>query len=295
MLSGAQAADVGLARGAIRHRLAAGRWERVLPGVYRVAGSPRSWEQDLMAACLHAGPPSAASHRAAATLWGLEVAQPTVVEIVGPRRIRHPGVIAHRARVREESLTTVGPVPVTDPARTLLDLGAVAAPWIVGDALDAALRGQLVSLDCLRRLLQHDGARGRAGTGVLRSLVDARDPGAAPAESVLETRLARLLTDSSLPQPVRQHEVRVAGRVARIDFAWPEVMVAVEADGYRYHSGRRAWSRDLSRRNLLTGAGWRVLHVTWDDVRSRPEATLAAIRRALVGRRSWTSEALGQP
>lgn len=266
----------------IERRLATGRWEQVLPGVYRFGGTPGSWKQDLMAACLHAGDCAGASHRSAAALWELQGVDGHVVEIITPRRLRHPGVIAHRTRIPRRRLTTMDGIPATNPARTLLDLGAVVPPWVVEDALDDALRRRLVDVRSLRRLLDADGARGRNGTGVLRALLEDRSPGHAPAESVLETRLAALLRRSTLPYPVQQHEVRVGGRVvARVDFAWPDVKVAVEADGYRFHSGRRAWRKDRSRRNVLTGAGWRVLHVTWEDLRDRPEVVVGDIRRAL--------------
>lgn len=277
-----QALGVGLTRPMIDHRLVAGRWGQVLPGVYRLAGTSSSWEQILMAACLHAGEGSAASHRAAAALWRLQGVDVRVVEIVTPRRLRHPGVLAHRTRVPRRRLTRVGAIPVTDPARTLLDLGAVVPPPVVGDALDDALRRRLVDVRALRRLVEADGARGRNGTGVLRAHLVDRNPRHAPAESVLETRLAALLRASTLPPPVQRHEVRVGGRVvARVDFAWPDAKVAVEADGYRFHSGKRAWSKDAARRNVLTAAGWRVLHVNWDGLRDRPETVLADIRRAL--------------
>jgi very-short-patch-repair endonuclease len=89
-------------------------------------------------------------------------------------------------------------------------------------------------------------------------------------------RLARL------PEPVPQYEVRIKGRLlARVDLAYPEIRLAIEADGYRYHSGRVAWQRDLQRRNSLTSIGWRVIHVTWNDVVSGGTKVLAEIQHAL--------------
>jgi very-short-patch-repair endonuclease len=99
---------------------------------------------------------------------------------------------------------------------------------------------------------------------------------------VLEARLWKLLRRSRLPRPILQYEVRDGRRlVARVDFAWPDRAVAVEADGYRFHGDVAAWGRDLRRRNELTGRGWRVVHVTWADVTRRPDEVLAVIGRAL--------------
>jgi very-short-patch-repair endonuclease len=105
---------------------------------------------------------------------------------------------------------------------------------------------------------------------------------------VLEARLLRVIRrHRTLPEPVAQYEVREQGRfVARVDFAYPERKIAIEADGYRWHSDAARWRRDLSRRNELTRAGWLVLHFTWADVSSRPRdvaaTILAAISRASV-------------
>ena len=250
--------------------------------MYRVAGSPRIWEQSLMAACLHAGREAVVSHRAAAALWRLEGVDPGSVDIIAPRRVRSADITARRSPVSRRHITSIGPIPVTDPARTLLDLGAVVTPHIAERALDDALRRGLTTLDRLRRRLRAEGGNGRRGASVLRTLISARDPASAPAESALEARVRRLIAGSRLPTPVPQYEVRDQGRLlARVDYAWPDHMVALEADGYRYHSGRAAWQRDLTRRNALTGRGWRILHVTWEDLTRRPKAVTAAIRTAL--------------
>jgi len=47
-----QAIRTGMSEPAIGRRLGAGRWRQVLPGVYRVAGAPASWERSLKAATL---------------------------------------------------------------------------------------------------------------------------------------------------------------------------------------------------------------------------------------------------
>ena len=282
VLSRSQALTAGISSSGIGRRVAGGRWERVLPAVYRVAGAPETWEQRLLAACLHAGPGAVASHRAAAALWRMDGVRPGSVEITARRQVRSVGVIGHQFPLPPRHITSIGPIPVTDPARTLLDLGSVLSWEIVDQGLDDALRRGLTTLPRLWRRLRAEAERGRSGAGVLRGLLAVRDPASAPPESVLEARLALLLRRSGLPAPVAQYEIREARRrVARLDFAWPDHMVALEADGYRYHSGRAAWQRDLTRRNALTGRGWRVLHVTWEDLARHPERVAAAIRNAL--------------
>ena len=73
-----------------------------------------------------------------------------------------------------------------------------------------------------------------------------------------------------------------AGReIYRIDFAYPEQMVAIEADGWAYHSDRISWSADQVRANVLTVRGWRVLRFTEHDVSHRPDWVIDSIAGAL--------------
>src|SRR5688572_24198920 len=68
-----QALAHGMPAHRIDHLLKVGRWERAHPGVYRLFGSSATWHQRLLAACLAAGDPAVASHRAAASLWGFAI------------------------------------------------------------------------------------------------------------------------------------------------------------------------------------------------------------------------------
>jgi len=87
------------------------------------------------------------------------------------------------------------------------------------------------------------------------------------AESPQETRLRLVIGRSGLPTPVAQLRVQESGRlVARVDFGWPELKVALEYDGL-WHAEPGQFARDRQRLNRLTAAGWRVLFVTAADLR----------------------------
>ncbi|MGH2727495.1 MAG: endonuclease domain-containing protein [Actinomycetota bacterium] len=62
----------------------------------------------------------------------------------------------------------------------------------------------------------------------------------------------------------------------------PDSLLAIEVDGYRWHSGRSRWETDLARRNRLTSRGWRVLHVTAADIEHRPDELTCTIAAALA-------------
>ena len=52
-----------------------------------------------------------------------------------------------------------------------------------------------------------------------------------------------------------------------LDLSWPDRMVAVECEGFRFHRTPDQLAWDEFRRNRLTLAGWRVLAYTWVRVR----------------------------
>jgi hypothetical protein len=286
VFSRTDAQRLGATTNIVHARVARGRWERLLPGVYRIAGAPPSWRQGLLAACLGAGGVVAASHVGSAGLWHLEGFPPGALEISVERgrRVRQQGVVVHQvAELPAVDVTVVDAIPTTSPARTLLDLAAVAPEEAVEEALDDALRRGLTSL---RRIEWRAAQLGRRpGLPAIRRLIVARRPGGGAPQSLLETRLLRLIDRAELPRPVCQHKVKSGGRlVAVVDFAYPEQRIAIEADGYRWHSSRSRWQHDLHRGNELVRLRWRVLHVTADDILRRSQNVAQMIAAALQRR-----------
>lgn len=263
-------------------RCASQRWERLYAGVYRLAGAPITWRQSLLAACLAVGEGAAVSHRAAAAFGRLVGFESTILEITVPRgrRPRLRGVIVHQMPLAPVDISVVDAIPITTPARSLLDLAAVAPTDALEEALDDALRRGLVTVP--RLLWRLDELGRRPGATTMRRLLAARTGGSTTPRSVLETRFRRLHRHAGLPEPVAQYEIRDKGRVIAVpDFAYPEHLVAIEVDGYRWHSGRRKWQHDLSRRNTITKRGWRLIHVTDHDLVHRPEEIAATIAETL--------------
>lgn len=277
-----EALEVGASPRVIDYRLHIGRWEPLHPGVYRIAGAtPGSWRQAIVAACLAAGPPAVASYRAAGRVWAFVDGQALEVTVLRGRRLRLRGVVAHEAaRLDPVDVTTKDDIPVTSPTRTVIDLAGVLAEDELEEVLDDALRRGLTTPRRIRWRLEQLG--NRRGSATLRRLLDARDPRAAAPKSRLETRVLRAMRRGGLPMPERQFPIRHRGRVIGIvDFAYPDAKLAIEADGYRWHSGRRRWEHDLGRRNALTALGWRVLHVTAQALERDPGVVVETIAAAL--------------
>lgn len=244
---------------------------------------PPTRQSLLLAATLAAGPAAVASHRSAAWTHGLRSRPSARPEIVIPGSCHRQldGVIVHRSDSLDLiDCTVVRGIPTTTPARALLDEGAVLPARLVEADLEAALLSGRCDLGDLWDVLARLGGRGRSGAGVLRALLEARGSSTPALESALELALLQLLRRHGFPEPTRQFVVALAlGRTVRLDFAWPELRIGIEADGRRWHTGT-AFERDLARRNALTGAGWLLFHYGWTAVHSTPDQVAAELWRA---------------
>jgi hypothetical protein len=278
-----QALERGLTPGLLRRWLTTGTVARAHQGVYRFTSAPESWQGRLLAAVLAGGGGSLASHRSAARLWRLRDVPRWRPEITTPgtRAPLVAGVVCHRTdRLDAVDVSVTDGVPCTTVARTLLDLGGVVHRTVVRTAAEDALLRGLVSLVDLVCLLERVGGRGRRGTKALRWTLRGCLP-AAGLESRLEAALLRLIRSSGAPEPVPQHEVRGHdGRTVRLDFAWPALRIAVEADGRRWHSTTADFERDMARANRLAISGWQLLRFGWNDVHHDPARVIGLLRCA---------------
>jgi very-short-patch-repair endonuclease len=280
--SRAQALSAGYSRRQIERRVESGQWRQLDVRTYCDAGLPDTWRTRVMAACLSSG--GVASHRTAAVLHGLLPEDGRHVEITAGRNryYRRTGTVVHWLTDldRDRDVVVVDGIPTTDPVRTLIDLGAVVPVARLERALERALHRGLLTVDQLVERMEEVARRGRKGIGRLRRVLVRRGWGVAPTESDWETRFLQVLRRGGLPEPVRQHEVHVAGRVVRLDFAYPDLKIAMEYDGVEAHSGAAALEKDDARQNLLVLAGYLVLRFTKGMVRHHGSAICDEVREA---------------
>jgi hypothetical protein len=281
---------LGFTRSQIRHRIQTKRLIRHLPQVFRLAGAPESWEQDLMAALLWAGDGSAASVRAAAKLWGFEGFQNAPVEISAiecPRYLDYSLPSGRRTIVHRvddhlaPEIVIVRGIPATSPRKTILDLAGIRH-FRAEAALDAAIRRGLTDIGQLWLLLEHEWIRGRRGVAILRDLLICRTDGRAPSDSTMEIELRRLIDNAGLPPPVHQHPFVIPMGDIRMDLAYPDKSIDIEADSLSWHLDRAAFERDRRRDNELRACGWIVLRFTWAMIRFDPGHIETTIRAHLV-------------
>lgn len=283
LVSRAQARAAGLTDRQVDRRLRSGRWTAARRGVLRVAGAPCTEEQVVMAACLAAGPAVVASHLTAARLWRLRLPDPESLELTTPprRRLRVDGVQQHRfTQLVADDVHRLRGIPVTSPARTLVDCSGRVGPDQLGRVVDDALRRRLVRLPDLVRCHARVTS-GRRPTAAMGRVLDERAPGYDPGGSDRELQVLRTLVAAGLPAPVQQHPVVVGARSFRLDLAYPRAGIAIEFDGWDAHGTFEAFHGDRERSRLLVAAGWRLVHVT---ARTRPADLVRDVRALLLRR-----------
>lgn len=269
-----QAAELGGDRNLPRRRVASGHWRRCAPGVYVVGGAPATFEREVLAAVMAAGPGAVASHRTAARLWGLVPPSERILELSIPVRRRHvrTGVVVHRSSDLElGAITRIAGIPVTGAARTLLDLGAVA-PGRLRRATWVAPRERATAWDVLLRTCVRHGRRGRAGVGALRALL-AEHYGERTTDSTTEDLAFEILVDSGLvPVPEKQVVVTCADGVeVTVDFGWPRYRALLEVFGVDHLTNEDLAHLDLHRRNQIELAGYRLLTYSGRLLRRQPD------------------------
>lgn len=284
VVSRRQLLDSGIGGGAIDHRLATGRLHRIRRGVYLVghAVPPRLARE--MAALLSCGSGAVLSHWTAARIWRLfaNEADSGEIDVTIPGRDpgTKPGIRIHRTRALDSrDVREIEGLPITAPARTLLDLAGETSSRAVERALAEAEGRHLVNRRELTAVLAR--ADRHRGTATLRTIL-AADRRPALTRSEAEERLLALIRSAQLPPP----DLNVRLGRHEVDFLWREEGLVVEVDGFAFHSSRFAFDRDRLRDAELQAQGWRVMRVTWRQIVDQPAAVVALIAAALGTRRS---------
>jgi very-short-patch-repair endonuclease len=258
----------GLGRGAVAHRVATGRLTRLHRGVFLVGPLPGEWTREV-AAVLAIGPDAALSHRSAAALWGVRPRGDGPVDVIAARKARlRPGIRVHRtARLPADDVWERRGIRVTSPVRTLLDLATVLPRLELERAVEQAE---------ILRLLTRTQLEPRARGLLRRILADAHEPAFTRSEA--EARLLALIRKARLPAP--ETNVRIGGY--EVDFVWREQKLVVEVDGFAYHSTREAFERDRRKDADLQALGLRTTRVTFRQIATEPEATIARLSAMLA-------------
>ena len=278
VITRAQLVAGGLGRRAIEHRIARGRLHRLHRGVYAVghlALAPRAREH---AAVLAYGSGAVLSFLAAGGLWVLGTGESPIVDVTVAARNpgRRPGIRVHRvAALDPRDVGVVHGIPITAPARTLLDLGGILPGHRLRRAFDEAQVRRLTTRAELHAACER--APRHRGIAAVRALLEENNEPVL-TRSEAEERLLALIDAGELPRP--EVNVHIAGH--EVDFLWRGQGLVVEVDGFAFHSGRAAFERDRRRDADLGATGLRVVRVTWRRIVGEPEALLVRLAQALA-------------
>jgi hypothetical protein len=270
--------SLGYTPAAIEHRITSGRLHPIHRGVYAVGRPGVTRHGRWMAAVLACGTQAALSHRSAGALWDITEEGPaTEVSVRQAHRRRRTGIHARRRpSLQVEDLASRTGIPVTSPARTLVDLATVLDARALERAVNEADKRDLIGPQTLR-----DGIgrfAGEPGVGALRDLVAA---GAfLLSDSDLEISFRSVAEGAGLPPPLTKAWVNGF----EVDFYWPALALVVETDGLRYHRTPSAQARDRRRDQAHTAAGLTALRFTHWQIRHEGAHVRKVLRATLSAR-----------
>lgn len=146
-----QARDAGYEYPQLVYHVAAGNFERVDHGLYRLTTTPRSEHDDLIRLSLWSRnqkdvPQAVVSHDTALVLHELSDLLPGKIHLTVPPKFRKaapPGVVIHKAALKDEEVEERGGFRVTTPIRTLSDSadGQVSREQLARAAAEGYARG----------------------------------------------------------------------------------------------------------------------------------------------------------
>ena len=283
VISRDQAVAVGLTHRQVDHRISTGEWLRVHPGVYRLAVVAPSAESAVRAVSLWLGPAAALTGLAAGWWWGLLDEPPTTWHFTSPRchPQRQPGIRTSRTFVDPADLTRHRSVPTISKPLALLRSAAQLEQLQPGcgvTLIDRAKQRRLIGQDDLERAFRRNA--GTWGTRAMRRLLDRTGD---RAHSELERLAVRLLREAGITGfDVNWRTTLSSGRPIELDIAFRQRRLAIELDGYAYHSSPESHRADLNRANELMADGWVIRRFTYADLIADPDGFVRTVLEVLA-------------
>lgn len=283
-----QLRDSGSSKAEIRTLLDRQALVRVHRGVYTHTVVEPTFEQRAFATFLSVGEPMAFCGYTAAQLWGFKVDSSQVLELLIPHERRIRRLLLDVTRVSPfpgEFITTKFGMSITNASLTIACVAEHRGLNWAETAIDQALRQRLTTVKELRECQEYLARTCRRREKLVRELLVTRDDDTALAESVLESKILQWILRANLPKPTPQYEIFVNGSRRRLDFAYPELKIAIEVDGFAFHNDRGVFDRDRILSTWLASSGWLVLRVT---SRTTRDELIAVVTSSIQQRREWT-------
>ncbi len=266
----------------------------------RLRSSPDTFLSRCTAVSLHLGARGFLAGATAGRLHGLREMSHTSIDVIVPIRDRPelPGWVELRRSnwfdARRDRRSLDGGAAVAEPHRMLYDLAARLDDRRFQRAAEDCWHLKLLTPKSAAAYLGRHRRMGKDGTLRMQRWLDLAIDAKRPAESGLELDLLEALRAVGLPEPIRQHTLRLQnGKRIRVDFAWPDLRLCVEPGHSWWHGGDEGIRRDNERRLGALAIGWETVQL--DESLRRDPAQTAAKVRAVYDRRARLMNARADP
>ncbi|MBA2608305.1 MAG: hypothetical protein H0U92_05180 [Actinobacteria bacterium] len=267
-----------------RRRVQSGRWVWVFHGVYRLAGVPWTYEAQVLALVFAAGPGAVASFMCAARLlgFGFPTAAPEVTIPRGRKPLQGSARVHTSTDLDRCSIVVRNGIPMTDPARTILDLGRYLKERALARAAEAARRQELVTWHDLIECLTAHARKGRHGVRRLRMVISGGVRNSAVTDTDSELLALSIFREHGFDEPTLQHRVYddEGELVAEMDFAYVDRMINFEING-SVHLDPEVAEKDEARDQDLRSRGWTVRRIWWEIPVHQPDKFVRILRATL--------------
>lgn len=267
VITRAQAAFCGLSGDAVDRSVRAGAWRTIHRGVYFVVDRPFTADARIRCAVWGAGPNAVLSGEAAAFWHGVIAEVPSIIEVTIPRRGRSR---AEGCRLRRRDIHSKDIVERRGLQVTSLELTVLEAAIGKAHIMDRALQRH-TDLGRLRQA--HARNAGRTGAPEAKRLLKVAANGA-------RSEGERLLIGEFRARKISGWVVNYRWGEYELDIAFLVEMVAIEIDGWAFHSDHDAFQRDRTRQNGMSQS-WTILRYTWVDLTEDMDRVIVEILATL--------------
>jgi hypothetical protein len=261
-----QLLKLGLTKDAIYRRARDGQLIRVYEGVYAVGHARRDAIGRAMAAVLACGAGAVLSHHSAAALWGFRKWRSGPIEVTALGKHSRRGIKAHRCAIERRDITRHWGIPVTKPARTLVDLRHSLPEKQLKRAInDAAISNHLRDGDLVGTPLE----------GYVEEL----------SRSPLEDDWRPWRKRYNVPEPL--YNVKIGSY--EVDIYYPRERLIIELDGWPFHRTRKAFEDDRERDAYMLARRIATLRMTRERLEGAPAREAKRLIAILESRRTLTN------
>jgi hypothetical protein len=282
LLPRAAARAAGIDWRAVVRRVGDGLLEELSPRVLRVAGTPRTDDQRVLAATLDVAGGAYASFETAAWLWRFPGFWLKHIEVTARRKQHRTstlGFVHQPVRLLPHHVTVVNGIPVTSVARTIWDLASVIHPLRLARLIDTVCARSDEILPQLHRMLRELGGRGVPGTVIMRELLQSRPVGIRTVPSGYQARFEEIMADAGITGLRREVDFGGHSWIGRVDYKDDVTGALIEVDSALHHTSPTDVAADAQRDADALAAGFpEVLRIVAEELYPHPRIAVDQVR-----------------